>query len=491
MMPTDDLDPRTLPDARVPSGPVIVGLPASSGLDEFASESDAPTAVIDIAVVTAVTAEAPARPSISDAIEGPVDHTQQTAGRAVTLLDVLERRDATDWREAVAIVHKLCLQLKDSPSEHPLVLEPRNILLTAGEVRVVPGSHGGDPLVIQVGRLLRMLLLNKPVPPELRLIMSQATFELPIFDSVEDVARALAAVSRGPENDAVESAYGKALRPIVATPFETVSDLPAPRPILPVPRRRRRALTSRFPYSKDDVLLAATVLVGAAVCVGLIANQWISRTQITVRPTTTVITSTAENRRPVAGPPAGTSPPQNGAPTAVPPLRVGPTQDRARQVPSRPAQQPAGTASTATTLPAPVVVRPDGGRPTPREMARRAAALVEAGKPSEAEVAFDAFVLNNPLYEPAPSELGPEAYAISAARRLRSSKATSTARWRSRATLTPYSIAPALKRRPDCDHKCRSWWTRPSTREPPRTALSTPTPTLTSLHRGRSADSFR
>jgi hypothetical protein len=309
-------------------------------------------------------------------------------------------------------VHKLCLQLKDSPSEHPLVLEPRNILLTAGEVRVVPGSHGGDPLVIQVGRLLRMLLLNKPVPPELRLIMSQATFELPIFDSVEDVARALAAVSRGPENDAVESAYGKALRPVVATPFETVSDLPAPRPILPVPRRRRRALTSRFPYSKDDVLLAATVLVGAAVCVGLIANQWISRTQITVRPTTNVITSTAENRRPVAGPPAVTSPaPQNGAPTAVPPLRVGSTQDRARPVPSRPAQQPAGTASTATALPMPVVVRSEGGRPTPREMARRAAALVEAGKPSEAEVAFDAFVLNNPLYEPAPSELGPEAYA--------------------------------------------------------------------------------
>ena len=257
-----------------------------------------------------------------------------------------------------------------------------------------------------------MLLLNKPVPPELRLILSQATFELPIFDSVEDVARALAAVSRGPENDAVESAYGKALRPVALMPFETVSNLPAPRPILPVPQRRRRALTSRFHYSKDDVLLGATVLVGAAVCAGLIANQWISRAQITVRPATTVMASTAEGRGPAAEPPTVTRPvPPDGARTAAPSVAVEPPQDRERPIQSRPAQQPARTASTATTLTVPVVVRPDAARSTPQELARRAAALVASGQPSEAEVAFDAFVLNNPLYEPGPSELGPEAYA--------------------------------------------------------------------------------
>ena len=118
---------------------MVVGLPASSGLDEFASESDALPALSEIAAMTAVTAEAPATPSILDAVGTPVDHTGSAAGTAVTLLDVLERRDAMNWREAVAIVHKLCLQLKDSPSEHPIVLEPRNILLTARRGSRRPG----------------------------------------------------------------------------------------------------------------------------------------------------------------------------------------------------------------------------------------------------------------------------------------------------------------------------------------------------------------
>ena len=262
--------------------------------------------------------------------------------------------------------------------------------------------------------------MGRPVPPGLRLILSQATFELPIFDSVDDVARSLAAVSGGPKNDAVASSYGKASRPVAVTPFEIVPDLPVPRPILPVPQRRRRAFTSRFHYSKDDVLLGATVLVGAAVCAGLIANQWISRTRISVRPGT-VITSTAENRwseRP--GWPRSRSPaPQNGARTAVPPARLEPTPDRPPPVQSKARQQPASTASTATTSPVPVVVRPERARLTPQEMVRRAAELVESGQPSEAEVAFDAFVLNNPLYEPGPSELGPEAYAaLEASRRV-------------------------------------------------------------------------
>jgi hypothetical protein len=38
-------------------------------------------------------------------------------------------------------------------------------------------------------------------------------------------------------------------------------------------------------------------------------------------------------------------------------------------------------------------------------------ALVQAGKPLEAEIAFDALVLNNPFYEPTRSELTPQAFA--------------------------------------------------------------------------------
>ncbi len=40
------------------------------------------------------------------------------------------------------------------------------------------------------------MLMGKEAPPELRLLLSQATFELPIFESIEDVDRALAQLNK-------------------------------------------------------------------------------------------------------------------------------------------------------------------------------------------------------------------------------------------------------------------------------------------------------
>ena len=40
------------------------------------------------------------------------------------------------------------------------------------------------------------MLMGKEAPPELRLLLSQATFELPIFESIEDVDRALAQLDK-------------------------------------------------------------------------------------------------------------------------------------------------------------------------------------------------------------------------------------------------------------------------------------------------------
>ena len=61
---------------------------------------------------------------------------------------------------------------------------------------MLSGQTSSDPLVIQVGRLLRTMLMGKEAPPELRLLLSQATFELPIFESIEDVDRALAQLNK-------------------------------------------------------------------------------------------------------------------------------------------------------------------------------------------------------------------------------------------------------------------------------------------------------
>ena len=40
------------------------------------------------------------------------------------------------------------------------------------------------------------MLMGKEAPPELRLLLAQATFELPIFESIEDVDRALAQLNK-------------------------------------------------------------------------------------------------------------------------------------------------------------------------------------------------------------------------------------------------------------------------------------------------------
>ena len=97
------------------------------------------------------------------------------------------------WREAVAIVHQLCVQLKDVPSHAPVLIEPGSIQIAAsGQLRLLSNQQGGDPLVIQLGRLLGSMLSMESVPAELRLLVSQATFELAIFESVEHFSQALA-----------------------------------------------------------------------------------------------------------------------------------------------------------------------------------------------------------------------------------------------------------------------------------------------------------
>ena len=87
--------------------------------------------------------------------------------------------------------------LRDHAPHAPILLDPRNIQITdRGEVQLLSGQTSSNPLVIQVGRLLRTMLMGKEAPPELRLLLAQATFELPIFESIEDVDRALAQLNK-------------------------------------------------------------------------------------------------------------------------------------------------------------------------------------------------------------------------------------------------------------------------------------------------------
>ena len=193
----------------------------------------------------------------------------------VSLVELIERHDGFDWREAVAVIRQICLYLKDHSPQAPILLDARTIQITdKGEVRLLSGQTSSDPLVIQVGRLLRTMLMGKDAPPELRLLLSQATFELPIFESIEDVDRALAQLDKLDE----PGPAGMALLRAVAAPAPSPSpedqrgNPPPIRPILPMKRvtGRRTRSRSRFGMLLGGYAAQLAAIFGAIALIGLL-----------------------------------------------------------------------------------------------------------------------------------------------------------------------------------------------------------------------------
>jgi hypothetical protein len=403
---------------------------------QAASEPAAP-------IAPSVVVDAPVKPTVPATVtEFPVHATRPPASSVAalaptspqTLLELLDRHGGLDWRRAVSVVHQVCLQLRGQSSHAPILLEARNILLTNdGEVLLLPSQPGGDPLVIQLGRLLRTLLRGNEAPPELRLLLAQATFELPIFESVDEVDRALRQLDKleeDPENG--KGFIGPVVMPPAPEPIERIPARPAqaPRPFLPKPQaptgRRKRS-------SRDGVLYAYGLQVALALVVVAIATSLLLRNPHWLWPDSPVRTSAA----PASGvatvePPAAPAtrpadPPVEVEPTRgsnratvlpapvlpAPPLSTArPAAGRARSTPRletavRNAKPPAASTTTSNGS-APVATV---GAASPRESQRRATALIAQGQTAEAGIVFDSLLLSNPLYEPNPTELTPEALA--------------------------------------------------------------------------------
>ena len=89
--------------------------------------------------------------------------------------------------------------------------------------------------------------MGKEAPPELRLLLSQATFELPIFESIEDVDRALAQLNKldepGPAGLALLRAV--AAPPPPPNPEDDFEQPPPPYSINPPLRRSGPAGSGR------------------------------------------------------------------------------------------------------------------------------------------------------------------------------------------------------------------------------------------------------
>ena len=100
----------------------------------------------------------------------------------MSLAELLENTGPVDWPEAVAIAQRICRAVSRHPTAgaHGYLLDTRHVEITEqGELRALAGPPGGDPLVKQVGRILRALLEGGTAPLQLRLVASQAAFEFP------------------------------------------------------------------------------------------------------------------------------------------------------------------------------------------------------------------------------------------------------------------------------------------------------------------------
>jgi hypothetical protein len=437
--------PRERSEPPILIAPPVAGDDVDEGEDEPAHAGHAGPATVTEFPVRPHTPAAVALPSLP---VGPV-----------TLVELIERRGGFDWREAVAVIHQICLYLKEHSPQTPILLDPRSIQITdKGEVHLLSGQTSSDPLVIQVGRLLRTMLMGKEAPPELRLLLSQATFELPIFESIDDVDRALAQLNKLDEPGPAGLALLRAVAspPPPPNPDDDPGHRPPPiRSILPAQRaaaRRQRSRGSQFnsifgSYSSHVALIFAAILVIGALLLTRPTLLFPSDAPVSATAQAAPIavgTVSPATPEPSASSPAGSAPREAAAAaprernTAAPRVREAGSSRAAEEPP--PVRRPPASGREGVGI---VVVTPGNRQPTtgetprpgsgtpsatatvgigrapsaptappsPRESERRAASLLAQGRAAAASMAFDALVMSNPLYEPRTSDLSPEALA--------------------------------------------------------------------------------
>ena len=189
---------------------------------------------------------------------------------SLSIADLLENNVRLDWQESVgdrpATLPQDCA--RSAAKIQRSAIEPWNVEITqTGNVEVLPGGTSRDPLVQQVGRVLGSLLHESIAPAELRLVAAQASFDVPVFSSVEELASALRRFERPGETEAIRAAFHRG----VEAKFSTESNR-APESKLWARSCRRRAqgpaaLDSKPPGKRGkngSLLRIVAAVVGAA-----------------------------------------------------------------------------------------------------------------------------------------------------------------------------------------------------------------------------------
>jgi hypothetical protein len=415
----------------------------------------------------------PARAAATSPAEAPVpdnlvrfEHEAAAPGRArgpaLSIADLIENHVQLEWHEAVAIAQHLCQLMARDPaaSVHKSLVEPWNVEITdVGDVHVLPGGSSSDPLVKQVGRVLRALLQDSAAPAELRLVASQASFDVPVYSGVDELSAALRHFERPGISGAIRAAFNRGVEAkfsAAQTAARTSIIKPPPAGQTEAPRPAPSSSTLRLPARSKKVPYALLVVSATAVAAILISSAVVvsrlirTLDQVPV-PETRVASAPEPPKRPIETPRGAPAEKQLIAPIqGAPPVVQSATRAinsvanaLAAVVPRRSSEPAPGvppavrSAAQAITGVANAVAaggprrpsRPEGppvasrrATPEPRSaapastvagaidaQARQAADLLASGRADEAAMFFDSIVLKNPLYRPDPARMSAEA----------------------------------------------------------------------------------
>ncbi len=432
----------------------VHALNSSYGIDAFASEHEGESApplpvspeparsFVDYAApsATRVTHDEPEREPVSHVVEfranfdedatedlaEPQDEVWPAAVKepaqptpAMSLAELLENTGPVDWPEAVAIAQRICRAVSRHPTAgaHEYLLDTRHVEITEhGEVHLLPGAPGGDPLVKQVGRILRALLEGGTAPLQLRLVASQAAFELPGYATVNELSETLRSFEQAPESDAIRMAFLRGREARLSSHDHDSGprvDVFAARSLVapidpPTWADLVQKTTTTASYHHTPLAVLSVVMVAA---IAFFSVRWMGVSGARQLPPPSRVetrvplrTERVEAPTPSAAPILPSAP--SASATVLPPERARAAIVRPPSVPASVPQvnsQPAETVRSATAQPvlSPNNVEERTGVPEPN---------------TEKNV-FDSIVLANPLYQLDPARSTPDAIA-----QLRSSK---------------------------------------------------------------------
>ena len=385
---------------------------------------------------------------------------------SLSIAELLENSVAVDWHEAVAIAQRVCQALARDPAAgaHLCLVDPRHIEITQrGDVRVITNEPGSDPHVKQVGRILRALLEGGAAPVQLRLLASQAAFEVPVFVSVDEFSEALRRFERPDHSDDIRKAFKRgveakfstsmyqgrrqaalpavaAVEPAKAKPTLTDAvQMRVARTVRPVPPPRATR-SSRLAATGSLLLVVAITVIWIQVGVGDRSGVGDPGSGIGNAPTpdsgsrvSSLPPPVDERSAPTQAASAGVRPllsespvPAPATPLILPRSLARTAQGGARPVVAEPVQRLEAGRSRET---APVSTPSAPGSPavnratilnadSPDAAVRQAATLLASGRAEDAQRVFDSIVLANPLYQIDSARSTPEAVAaLEASRR--------------------------------------------------------------------------